>query len=235
MRIAKYMAEAGIASRRKSEELILAGRVTLNGKTVDTPAVNVDPESDVVAVDGKKIKSAEKKVYLMLNKPVGYVSTCSDDKGRNTVLDLLEGVKERVFPVGRLDFTTEGLLLMTNDGELAYKLTHPKNEVEKCYFAVTDSSLSESDIKNIERGVFLPDGKTAPAKMHVTKNIPGRAEFTVTIHEGRNRQVRRMFEAIDKNIVFLKRIAEGPLALGDLKKGQYRELTPEEVKALMES
>lgn len=234
MRIAKFMAAAGIASRRKSEEIILEGRVSVNGEVIDTPALDIDPQADKVRVDGKLLKNEEKKVYILLNKPVGYVSTCSDDKGRNTVLDLLPDVRERVFPVGRLDFTTEGLLLLTNDGELAYKLTHPKNEVEKKYFAVTDSFLSEADIKNIEKGVFLPDGKTAPAKMHVSKNIAGRAEFTIIIHEGRNRQVRRMFEAIGKNVVFLKRIAEGPLELGDLKKGEYRMLTPEEVRRLMD-
>ena len=226
------MASCGVASRRKSEELIFEGRVTVNGKTVEEPGMQIDPEKDEVRVGKKRISTPEKKVYIMLNKPVGCVSTCEDDRGRMTVLDCIKGVDARIYPVGRLDFTTEGMLLLTNDGELAYRLTHPKNEVNKRYLVIINSALLPEEVKTLERGVFIEGGKTAPAKIKVLKPQPDRTELTIIIHEGRNRQVRRMFDAIEKEVVFLKRISIGDLTLGELKKGEYRFLTDEEITYL---
>lgn len=234
MRIAKFLAAAGIASRRKSEDLILEGAVKVNGKYVepDQLGMQVDPEKDVVTVRGKRVALHDAKVYIMLNKPLGCVSTCHDDKGRMTVLDCIKGVDARIYPVGRLDFTTEGLLILTNDGELANKLTHPSHEINKRYYCVVDSYLSPEHVDKLQRGVFIEGGKTAPAKIKIMKATENRTELTISIHEGRNRQVRRMFEAIDKNVVFLKRISVGDLNLGDLKKGEYRFLTEEEISYL---
>lgn len=232
MRIAKYMASTGVASRRKSEELIFAGRVQVNGQVVREPGTQIDPDTDRVLVDGRPTAPPEKKVYIMFNKPVGCVSTCQDDRGRKTVLDYIHGVEERIYPIGRLDFTTEGLLLLTNDGDLAMKLTHPRNEVGKRYYVVVNRSLTSADSKQLERGVFIEGGKTAPAQIKIIKNVPERTELTMIIHEGRNRQVRRMFEAIGKEVVFLKRISIGDLNLGTLKKGEFRFLEPEEIEYL---
>lgn len=232
MRIAKFMAQAGVASRRKSEELIAAGKVRLNGALVTEPGTQIDPQRDEVSVSGRRVSAPEEKVYIMLNKPVGCVSTCTDDRGRTTVLDYISGVDARIYPVGRLDFTTEGLLLLTNDGELAYRLTHPSHEVPKRYFAVVDSLLTTPQAQELEKGVFIEGGKTAPARVKILRSSPERTELTIIIHEGRNRQVRRMFEAIDKNVVFLKRISIGDLNLGELRRGEYRFLSEEEIAYL---
>ena len=232
MRIAKFMAAAGVASRRKSEELIKKGVVRVNGRFVYDPATNVNPEIDEIYVSGRKIRIPDEKIYFMLNKPVGCVSTCHDDKGRRTVLDYVKGIDQRIYPIGRLDFTTEGLLLLTNDGELANKLMHPSHEVTKRYYVVVDSYVSQDEITQLERGVVIEGGKTAPARIKVMNATPERTELTIIIHEGRNRQVRRMFETIGKNVVFLKRISVGDINLGPLKKGKYRMLTNEEVAYL---
>ena len=232
MRIAKFMAAAGVASRRKSEELIKKGVVRVNGRFVYDPATNVNPEIDEIYVSGRKIRIPDEKIYIMLNKPVGCVSTCHDDKGRRTVLDYVKGIDQRIYPIGRLDFTTEGLLLLTNDGELANKLMHPSHEVTKRYYVVVDSYVSQDEITQLERGVVIEGGKTAPARIKVMNATPERTELTIIIHEGRNRQVRRMFETSGKNVVFLKRISVGDINLGPLKKGKYRMLTNEEVAYL---
>ena len=233
MRIAKFMAAAGVASRRKCEELIFEGKVKVNGIVISEPGTQVDPENDEVRVGNRKIVLSTTQVYIMLNKPSGCVSTCTDDKGRMTVLDCLPQIKERIYPVGRLDFMTEGLLLLTNDGDFAQRLTHPRNEVSKSYVAAISGTLSEDEIRQLERGVFIEGGKTAPARIKVTKSAPSKTELVITIHEGRNHQVRKMFEAVEKNVIYLKRIAEGGLELGTLKKGEYRNLTKEEVAMLM--
>ena len=212
--------------------MIKKGVVRVNGRFVYDPATNVNPEIDEIYVSGRKIRIPDEKIYIMLNKPVGCVSTCHDDKGRRTVLDYVKGIDQRIYPIGRLDFTTEGLLLLTNDGELANKLMHPSHEVTKRYYVVVDSYVSQDEITQLERGVVIEGGKTAPARIKVMNATPERTELTIIIHEGRNRQVRRMFETIGKNVVFLKRISVGDINLGPLKKGKYRMLTNEEVAYL---
>lgn len=164
MRIAKFLAAAGVASRRKCEEIILEGNVKVNGKTVEELGMQVDPERDDIRVNRKKIELKQEKIYIMFNKPVGCVCTCEDDRGRTTVLDYIKGIDERIYPVGRLDFTTEGLLILTNDGDLAFRLTHPSNEVNKRYLAIVDSEITSDDVRKLEKGVFIDGGKTAPGK-----------------------------------------------------------------------
>lgn len=232
MRIAKFLASAGVASRRKCEELIFEGKVSVNGAVISEPGTQVDPEKDEVRVGKKRISVPEEKVYIMFNKPVGCVSTCSDDKGRTTVLDYITGISERIYPVGRLDFTTEGLLLLTNDGELANRLTHPRHEVGKRYLVIVEGDVTSDDVKKLEKGVFIEGGKTAPARLKILKRENGKTELTIIIHEGRNHQVKKMFEAVEKKVVFLKRISVGDINLGQLKKGEYRKLTDEEVAYL---
>lgn len=225
------MAQAGAASRRGSEELIREGRVRVNGVVISDLGHDVDPERDSVYLGKKKLTLADKKLYLMFNKPPGCVSTCSDPEGRRTVLDYID-TEERIYPVGRLDFNSEGLLILTNDGELAFRLTHPSHEVQKRYFVIIQSDLSEEDIAAISSGVVIDGKKTAPCRVKITKSGDGRTELTISIHEGRNRQIRKMFEAIGKQVIFLKRISLGKINLGELKKGKYRELTTEEIEYL---
>ena len=232
MRLQKFLARAGVASRRGSEDLMTAGRVSVNGVTVTELGSKVDPKVDVVCVDGREVHLADGAVYIMLNKPRGYVTTLSDEQGRKCVADLVESTGARIYPVGRLDFTTEGLLLLTNDGELANTLTHPRHEVGKRYLTIIDDVLTADDVKKLEKGVFIEGGKTAPARVKILKSEPGRTELTIIIHEGRNHQVKKMFEAIEKNVIFLKRISVGDINLGTLKKGEYRHLTEEEVTYL---
>lgn len=232
MRLQKYLAEAGVGSRRKCEEYIAQGRVEVNGATVREMGFLVDPEKDEVKYMGKPVKAAEKKVYIMLHKPAGVVSTCKDDRGRKTVMQYVSDIDARLFPVGRLDFTTEGLLILTNDGELANVLTHPSHEVQKKYLAVIDSAVTESELETLEKGVVIDGKKTAPAVMKLLSSSGNRSEVLAVVSEGRNRQVRRMFEAIDKNVAYLKRLAIGEIKLNNLKKGQYRHLADEEVSYL---
>ena len=231
MRLQKYMADCGVASRRACEQIINDGRVTVNG----IPAVlgmSVE-ESDVVLVDGKRIRPAQKRVVLMLYKPRGVVSTSSDESGRKTVQAFVSGLPYRLYNVGRLDLNSEGLLLMTNDGELCNLLTHPRYGVEKTYRVVCDGTLSASEIALLTNGVALEDGLTAPAKVgNIRKSTTGGTAFSITIHEGRNRQIRRMLEAVGHRTLRLKREAYGPLKLGDLKPGEWRVLSEAEIAAL---
>lgn len=206
VRLQKFLAECGVASRRKCEEIILAGKVKVNGVLITELGTKVNPESDVVEVDGKII-SSEKKVYILLNKPVGYVTTMSDEKERPTVMELLEGVKEKVVPVGRLDMFTSGLLLLSNDGDFVYKVTHPKHETTKTYIVKTRGVPRESDLEKLRVGVKIEDYTTSPAEVNLllkdnTNNI---ARIWIRIHEGRNRQVRKMCEAIGLSVIALKR------------------------------
>lgn len=234
MRINKYIALCGVASRRKAEELILAGRVTVNDEVMTELSYKVDEENDIVKVDDKLIKEENKLVYILLNKPEGYITTVKDQFDRPSVIDLLSDVKERVFPVGRLDYETSGLLLLTNDGDLTYKLTHPKHEIDKTYIAMVKGELTEEEIKNFKSGLEIEDYITAPAKLRVlyydkVKNI---SKLEIKIHEGKNRQVRKMCKAINHPVLRLKRVAMGKINLNECKIGEYRYLTKEEVNYL---
>lgn len=228
MRLQKYIAEAQIASRRKAEEMILAGRVSVNGKIITELGTKVESDSDVVSVDGKEIYICEKLVYIMLNKPEGCVTTVKDQFNRKSVMDYVSDVKERIYPVGRLDYDTSGLLIMTNDGEMTYRLTHPKHNVDKTYIAHVDRKPDEGDMEKFRKGIVIDGRKTAEAEIKIVKE--GKlTELEIKIREGRNRQVRKMCAAINCNVVKLKRIATGKLKLGELEKGKYRYLDEKEI------
>ncbi|MDO5010423.1 MAG: pseudouridine synthase [Intestinibacter bartlettii] len=234
MRINKYIALCGVASRRKAEELILAGRIKVNDNVITELSYQVDEENDVVKVDDKVIKEENKLVYVLLNKPEGYITTVKDQFDRPSVLDLVTDIKERVYPIGRLDYETSGLLLLTNDGDLTYKLTHPKHEVDKTYMARVKGKLTESEIKMFRSGLKIEDYVTAPAKLKVVrydeKNDVSILE--IKIHEGKNRQVRKMCKAINHPVLRLKRTAMGKIRVGECEIGKYRYLTEDEVKYL---
>ncbi|NLL82403.1 MAG: rRNA pseudouridine synthase [Tissierellia bacterium] len=232
MRLQKYMALSGVASRRKSEEIILEGRVKVNNKIVDTLGSVVDPKKDKVYVDNKRITLETNKVYIMLNKPVGYVSTLNDEKGRRIVTDLIEDVNERIYPVGRLDADTTGLLLLTNDGEITNKLTHPSNKIIKKYIAIVEGVPNKVELDMIRNGIFIDGKKTAPAKVKIVKNYLDEAILDIEIHEGRNRQVKKMCEAVNHPVKKLKRVAIGQLQLGGLLIGNWRFLNDEEINYL---
>jgi 23S rRNA pseudouridine2605 synthase len=231
-RLQKVIAQAGIASRRKSEELIKDGRVKVNGKVVTELGLKVT-SSDKVEVNGIQIEK-EEPVYFLLYKPRGVISSVNDEKGRKVVTDFFQHFKERIFPVGRLDYDTSGLLVLTNDGEFANLLMHPKNEIDKVYVAKVKGIPSKENLRKLEKGIRLEDGKTAPARVKLLSadNKKQSAIVEITIHEGRNRQVRRMFEAIGHDVLKLKRERYGLLTLNGLKTGDARELTPHEVKQL---
>lgn len=232
MRLQKYLAESGVASRRASEELITAGRVSVNGTTA-TLGMSVDPEADTVLLDGKPVRQAEELITIMLYKPKGVVSTSDDPQGRKTVQEYVKDIPARLYNIGRLDLNSEGLLLMTNDGELAHRMTHPKFSVEKTYYAICDGKLMPSEIASMTNGVTLEDGMTAPAKLtHIRPTQAGDTSFLITIHEGKNRQIRRMLEAVGHRTLRLKRERFGPLSIGELKPGETRRLSNEELLAL---
>jgi 23S rRNA pseudouridine2605 synthase len=227
MRLAKYLATAGVASRRAAEAIIREGRVSVDGATVTDPAREVKPEN-VVRLDGEPVKADSARVVYAVNKPQGVVSTARDPQGRPTVVSLVPSAV-RLYPVGRLDIDTTGLLLLTNDGELAHRLTHPRFEVEKTYRAVVAGApVREAELKALRNGVQLDDGRTAPAKVRRL----AADTIELTIHEGRNRQVKRMCEAVGHPVRRLERVAFGPLKIGELKPGAHRELTRAEVEAL---
>ncbi len=231
MRLNKYIAQSGLTSRRKADELIANGNVKLNGAVVQELGIEVGPE-DRVEVNGSPISLKHKMVYYMLNKPVGYVTTLSDEKGRPIVTDLLADVTERVFPVGRLDYNTSGLLLLTNDGDLANKLAHPRHKIYKTYRAEVTGILSDERVAKLRKGVDIGGFITSPAKVKVIKQTKGYAVAEIQICEGKYRQVRRMFKAVGNKVVSLQRVAEGELYLGRLMEGHYRKLTPEEIDYL---
>jgi 23S rRNA pseudouridine2605 synthase len=232
-RLQKLLSQAGIASRRQAERMIIEGRVTVNGTTVTELGVKADPARDAVKVDGKPVQIAEKRVYVILNKPVGYVTTMKDPQGRPIVTDLLKGLDVRVFPVGRLDYNTEGLLILTNDGEWANKLAHPRHEVEKEYHVRVRGRVAREQVARLAGGLDLEDGRTAPAQVKVVRESESNTWVSVTIHEGRYRQVRRMCEAVSLVVVRLRRVRYGAVELGSLKPGEYRLLTREEVSGLV--
>ncbi len=231
-RLQKFMARAGVTSRRRAEEMIREGRVKVNDEIIQEMGCKVDPDTDVVMVDNRPISLNKEKVYILLNKPSKVVTTLHDPQKRVKVTDFLKDVTTRVYPVGRLDYLTEGLLLLTNDGELAFRLTHPKFKVPKTYLAKVKNHITEEALNRLRKGVMLEDGKTMPAFVKKRKLAQGFTLLELTIREGRNRQVRRMCEAVGYPVVALKRISFGPLSLGDMESGQYRFLTEKEIKSL---
>lgn len=233
-RLQKIISAAGITSRRASEELILNGQVTVNGVVITELGSKADPSCDVITVNGKRLHSGEKRVYILLNKPTGYITALKDSQGRQLVTDLLKDVPERVYPVGRLDYNTEGLLLLTNDGEWANRLMHPRHEVEKEYHVRVRGKVVDQQLKRMADGVELEDGRTAPAVVRLVKDGEQNDWISVTIHEGRNRQVRRMCEAVSLSVVRLKRIRYGALSIGPLKTGQFRYLSDAEARELVD-
>lgn len=231
-RLQKYLAAMGVASRRACEQLIAEGRVQVNGETVTLPGTKITPGADTVAVDGRVLSQAPRLRYILLYKPVGYICSAADEKGRRTVLDLLAGVTERVYPVGRLDYDTSGVLLLTNDGELTNRLLHPSHEVEKTYLAQVEGEPDQKALERLRKGVKLSDGLTAPAKVRRQRSRDGRFWLELTIHEGRNRQVRRMLEAVGHPVLHLKRTKLDFLDLSGLSPGAWRELSADEVRRL---
>ncbi len=231
-RLQKILAHRGVASRRKCEELILAGQIKVNGKTITELGCKVDANA-VIEVDGKRLNQEENKVYLLLNKPVGYITTISDPQDRRKVTDLLKGIRERVYPVGRLDFDSEGLLLLTNDGDLTYALTHPKHQVTKTYEVRVLGVPKEQALEDLRNGIKLDDGCTAPAKVELMKILGGsKSILEISIHEGRNRQVRRMFDYIGNPVLSLKRTKIAFLEINGLKSGEFRKLSDHEILKL---
>lgn len=233
VRLQKYMADCGIASRRKSEEMIANGMVKVNGR-VAMIGDKVNPSKDKVSVKGKKLTSATKtkRYYIMINKPRGYVTTMSDEKGRKCVAELVKDVPARIYPVGRLDRDSEGLLLMTNDGEFANRVTHPSKHVYKVYRVTVRPAVTEEQLVTLSSGMVIDGRKTAPAEIHVVKREEGRCVLEIILREGRNRQIRKMCEQVGLEVPRLKRIAIGQVKLGGLKSGSWRELTKDEVHRL---
>lgn len=237
IRLQKYMAECGVASRRKAEEYILDGKVQVNGKIVTELGTKINPNKDVVYFNNRKIENEGKNIYILLNKPIGYVTTTKDQFDRETVLDLIKNVKGRVVPVGRLDMYTSGALILTNDGNFTYKITHPSHEINKTYIATIKGIITEEEVNKLKNGVKIDDYTTRPAKVKIMKtdiekNI---SRIEITIHEGKNRQVRKMCEAIGRNVMALHRTKIGDINVKDLKIGEWRYLTPKEVEKLQKN
>lgn len=232
MRLQKFMAKCGVASRRRSEEIISEARVKLNGITISEPGTKVNINEDSVTVDGKEIKLEENNIYLLLNKPTGYITTVSDEFNRSTVLDLVKDIEERVYPVGRLDYDTSGLLLLTNDGDLAYKLTHPKYEVEKKYLAKVEGAPSKKKLDEFRNGLKIEDYITSKARITLIKQEKNFSSLEIVIHEGKNRQVRKMCSKIGHPVIELKRIEIDGIKLGNIEEGKWRYLTSSEVDNL---
>ena len=230
VRINKFISTYGDISRRKADEYIEQGRITINGITINEPGFNVNPSRDKIRIDGELVKISDKKIYIILNKPLKVISTVSDDKHRTTVIDLVK-IKDKVYPVGRLDYDSTGLILLTNDGELTNKLMHPKYRVDKTYLVKINRPLDEKHRKILERGVVIEGKKTAPAKIRfVNKN--DYKKLYITIHEGRNRQVRKMFKILGYKVEKLHRTQYGSLKLGTLLPGKWRYLTKSELRSL---
>ena len=235
IRLQKYIAEAGVASRRHAEELIAAGRVRVNGKVVSVPGTKVNPDKDKVAVDGEEIAIVNKKYYIILHKPAGYITTVTDTHGRPTVMDLVRDVHTRLFPVGRLDADTEGLLLLTNDGEFANRVIHPSNALEKVYLAEVKGLPPLMLLKQFSKGIDIGGYVTKSARAELIKGSPHSSTVKVTLQEGKKRQVRLMLEAIGHPVLTLKRVEVGPLSLGNLPRGKWRHLRNEEINRLMKA
>ncbi len=228
MRINKFLSTCGVASRRKAEEFILAGRISVNGKVIKELAVDVDENNDRVFLDGKRVQYTSNYIYLMLYKPKGCVTTLSDDKGRKTVMDFIpEKYRPFVKPVGRLDYDSEGLLLFTNDGDFAKEITSPASKIRKHYIVKIEGTITKAEVLKLSRGVILDDNiKTAPAIIKVLEETDDKTKLEIVIQEGKNREIRRMFESIGKNVVFLKRTQIGMLRLGGLPRGTTKPFDP---------
>jgi 23S rRNA pseudouridine2605 synthase len=232
MRLNKYIAAAGVCGRRAADELTVNGAVKINGNVVKTPGVDVS-DKDVVEVNGRVVEPAKHSVYLLLNKPKGYITTLNDEHGRPTVMEFVSGIEERVFPVGRLDADTTGLLIMTNDGEFAQAVSHPGREVGKTYRARVEGILSKEKLARLRRGVEIDGRATAPAEVTLVRQSAGAAVVDIRLHEGRNRQVRKMFAAVGNKVIDLKRTAIGDVGLGGLKPGHWRKLSKAEIDRLI--
>lgn len=233
-RLQKYLAECGIASRRKCEEYILQGKVQVNGKKITELGVKVNPEKDKITFEGKNIKQEERKVYILLNKPIGYVTTSDEQFGRDKVLDLVK-VRERVVPVGRLDMYTSGALILTNDGDFVYKVTHPKHEITKTYTVTVKGIIKNEEVEQLRKGVKIDDYITRPAKVKILKTDEEKdiSRLEITIHEGKNRQVRKMCESVGRKVLALHRSKIGKIGVKDIELGKWRYLKDFEVKALI--
>ncbi|HHW70083.1 MAG TPA: rRNA pseudouridine synthase [Clostridiales bacterium] len=232
MRLQKYMAYCGVASRRKCEDIIAEGRVSVNGYTITDMGVKINPRKDIVKVDGITIEPEDKKIYIALNKPVGYISSVCDQFGRPTVLDLVDRKFGRLYPVGRLDYDSEGLILLTNDGDLAYRLTHPKFNISKEYNVEVDGLPTPYDIDKLRKGIFLEGRKTRPAIIELLKQSKNSSTFMIILKEGRNRQIRKMFDFIGHSVISLQRVRIANILLGNMQPGEWRHLTDEEIVVL---
>jgi 23S rRNA pseudouridine2605 synthase len=232
LRLQKFMAKSGLGSRRACEEIIKQGRVEVNGKIINKMGMSVNPEKDRIKVDGELIQISTEKIYILMNKPTGVITTVNDPFNRPTVIDMLKSVKERVFPVGRLDKDTEGLLILTNDGSLTYKITHPKYEIQKTYVAHLSGRVNKDKLMILQNGVKLEDGITAPANIKVLLVKNDYTILQIKIHEGRNRQIRRMCKAIGHPLLYLKRTRIGNIDLQDLNVGEWRYMTKQEINYL---
>ena len=233
-RVQKYLANCGVASRRKCEEYIIQGKVKVNGETITQLGIKINPEKDIVEFENKVVKEKSKKVYILLNKPIGYVTTEKDQFGRDTVLDLVK-VKERIVPVGRLDMYTSGALILTDDGEFMYKVTHPKHEIEKTYTVTVKGIVQQSEVEKLRQGVEIEDYITKPAKVKILKTDTEKniSRLEITIHEGKNRQVRKMCEAVGKSVLALHRSKIGGIGVKDLELGKWRYLNSKEIEQLL--
>lgn len=232
MRLNKYIALCGVSSRRGADELIARGKVTVNGSVVRSMGPDINAENDVVCIDGLKISPEEKHVYIILNKPAGYISACSDGRGRKTVIDLVKGEDSRIFPVGRLDYDTEGILILTSDGDFAYRCTHPKHEISKKYYAVVNGALDDKAIHKLQRGVIIEGRKTSEACIEIVEKKENAVKVYITIHEGRNRQIKKMFESVGCSVAYLKRVSIGNLGLADMAPGTWRYFKEDDFKLL---
>ena len=230
-RLQKYLAECGIASRRKCEEYILQGKVKVNNNLVTELGTKINPQKDIVAFEGKEIKRENKKIYILLNKPIGYVTTAEEQFGRDKVLDLVK-VKERIVPVGRLDMYTSGALILTNDGDFVYKVTHPKHEITKTYTVTLKGIVNKTEVEQLRKGVKIEDYITKPAKVKILKTDEEKdiSRLEITIHEGKNRQIRKMCESIGKKVLALHRSKIGNIDVKSIKIGEWRYLKDSEVK-----
>ncbi|MBA7535582.1 Ribosomal large subunit pseudouridine synthase B [subsurface metagenome] len=232
IRLNKFLAQAGVASRREVDKMIAEGRIKVNGQVVQVLGYKIDDEKDRVDVEGRRVEKEEELIYLMINKPPGYLVTLKDNFQRPTIQQLFPSLRKRVFPVGRLDYDSSGLLLLTNDGELAYRLTHPRFKVPKVYLVKVKGEPVPSELTRLEKGIYLDDKKTAPAKIVQIEGDPKKSLLKVEIYEGRKREVKRMFQVIGHKVIQLQRINFGGLGLGSLKMGKWRFLTRKEIDSL---